>query len=139
MTAPENPLVRYSDAARRMSDAVALALTADGFDAVGKYMAFRLDNGAPTDRVLYPTRRDALSFNANSLARLCYVCITPDGMSPKAAEAFLSFHRQLDNAGYRMPHPDDNAPEIIMPGRIEEWKLHRLARPRMPRHPRPLT
>lgn len=125
-----NPLQRYSDAARRMSDAISLELSIDPDHAYGKYMAFKLRNGE-TDRVLYDTRTDAVR-HQRSMDPMCYVQIHPGGMLPQHCERFLAAHRQMYDDGYRIPHPEDVV-EIELPKRREEWKPSGLILPK----PRP--
>lgn len=125
---PENPLIRYSDAARRMSDAITQALNDYGSVAWGKYMAFRLSDGKGDGRV-YDDRPEAVRFQTG-LDVMCYVRIPPDGMTPRVAETFLAGHRQVHDAGMQWPHPQDtHAPEIELPGRNELWKPSGLLLP----------
>lgn len=120
--------MRYSDAAHRMSDAVAQALTDYGHVAWGKYMAFRMSDARGDGRV-YDDRREAIRFQTG-LDVMCYVRITPDGMTPRVAQTFLDGHRQVHAAGMQWPHPQDTtAPEFELPGRIETWKPSGLILP----------
>lgn len=117
----------FSDAAKRMSDAVTLALTVHGLNASGKYMAFTLEH-AETDHEIYDNREDAIRHTCNKPAAYCYVQLPYTGMPPADAERFLIFHRKLYQAGMRMPHPEDQ-PEIHMPQRIEQWSEHGIVLP----------
>lgn len=93
----------YSDAARRLSDAVNLHVAVGG--NTGRWLAARLSDGG-TDGTLYDTRRDAIEHQLHE-SLCCYVKIPVDGMPPRAAEAFLRIHRQAYDAGLRFTDPDD--------------------------------
>lgn len=121
-----NPLCKYSDAARRMSDAISLHLAADPDNAYGKYMGFKLRDGE-SDGVLYDTRSDAIR-HQKSMDAMCYVQIRPGGMSPRVCEDFLIGHRAMHDAGYRIPHPEDVL-EIDLPQRREQWAQSGLILP----------
>lgn len=123
---PDNPLrVAYSDAAHRLSDAVALALTAEGLNASGRWVAARLSDGG-TDGKLYASKAEAIRFQLHE--DLCaYVCIPPTGMTPRQAENYLSFTRRLYDAGLRISDPDR---EVIAPERLETWTSHGLIVPK---------
>lgn len=101
------PLSVHSAAAYRASDAVNLHLVGAGFDAVRRWVAVRLDDGA-SDGTLYDTKRDAVRHQLHE--QLCaYVQITPSAMSPCAAESLLGTHRKLYDAGWRLVDPDHQA------------------------------
>lgn len=98
-----NPPSPFSDAARRCSDAVNLALIGQA-GAAGRWMAFRLSDGG-TDHVLYDSKAAAVRHQLHET--LCaYLKIPPTGVSPRLAEVFLRFNRQLYDAGMRMTDPD---------------------------------
>lgn len=115
------PLGIYSDAARRLSDAVSLHLTVSGFAAAGKYIAARLSDGA-TDGVLYDTKADAVRHQLHE-TQCAYVCVPPDGMGYREAEIYLAFNRKLYDAGFRMPDPDH---EVHMPQTMTLNQIRRL-------------
>ncbi len=100
----------YSDAARRLSDTVTTHLVAHGFSASGQWIAARLSDGG-SDGVLYPDKATAVRHQLHEF-QCAYVCITPDGMSPREAEIYLAFNRKLYDNGYRMPDPSHH---ITMP------------------------
>lgn len=103
MTAGNSP---YSDAARRCSDAVNLALIGQA-GAAGRWIAVRLSDGG-SDGVLYDQKSDAVRHQLHE--SLCaYIKIPPDGMTPRLAEVFLKFNRQLYDAGMRMQDPAAHA------------------------------
>lgn len=98
----------YSDAAHRASDIVTLAALT-GFP--GRWVAIRLSDGG-YDGTLYDHRIDAVTHQFHE--QLCaYVLIPPGGMTPKEADAYLTYHRTLYDAGFRLPDPEFQSP--IMP------------------------
>lgn len=103
----------YSDAARRCSDVVNQAVV-DGHR--GKWLAVRLSDGG-TDGVAYDRRSDAVRFQLHETL-CCYVQVPLGGMQPHEAEAFISFHRKVYDAGHRLQDPDGPAP--VMPARMED-------------------
>jgi hypothetical protein len=107
----ENP--KWSDDARRMADAITLhAVAGNG----GKWAVITLADGRPRDLVAYDTREDAVRSTRWNRDYFVYILIQPDGMQPKEAEAFLSYARQLHDAGFRLPDPADTIqPDITMP------------------------
>lgn len=121
-----NPLFRYSDAARRCSDEIALHLSVDFDHAVNSWIAIRLSDGG-SDGVLYDSKAAAIRHQLHE-TQCAYVQIPPTGMTPRQAENFLSFNRQLYDAGMRIRDPEQ--PEISAPERMEEWTRHGLKPPR---------
>jgi hypothetical protein len=103
------------DAAQRISDAVALHLTAasDPMEIVGKFCVFRLSDGtSPDGHTLYDYKDDAVRTMRGHAKDFCYLRITPDGIRPKDAWIFLRVNR--------LPHIDTTAPEhrinpVLMP------------------------
>lgn len=129
----DNPLIpahaELRSAAQRMSDAVNIAVALGPDSAPGRYMAFSLADGS-TDEVVYDTRNDAVRHTANKPGAYCYVCLTPDGMTVRVCERFLSGHRALYASGHRIPHPEDvGGLEIELPQRTEAWKQSGLILP----------
>jgi len=106
----------YSDAAKRVCDAIQTHLAALGSGAYFRWVAVRLADGT-SDGVLYDTRADAISHQLHE--SLCaYYQIPPTGISPREAEAMLRYSRFAYDNGYRLPDPE--TPEPIMPLRREE-------------------
>ena len=100
----------FGDEARRACDQVNLHIAALGHESYGKWVAIRLSDGG-SDGVLYDTRPDAIRHQLHE--QLCaYFCIPPFGsmLTPREAEAFLSYARSLYDAGYRIPDPTAPAP-----------------------------
>ena len=95
-----------SDAAKRCSDAVNLAVVAG---CAGRWLAIRLADGG-CDNALYDSRGDAQSHQLRP--QYCtYVMVPPDGMQPHEAEALLQYWRRLVDANVT----DDHAPMPLMP------------------------
>lgn len=102
-----------ADAAKRLSDAVTLHMTATNNAAAGSWVAARLEDGG-TDGNLYDTRGQAIQHNPDYH---CYVVIPPGGMGVHEASVFLRFNRVLFKNGMRMPDPER---EVIMPQSMED-------------------
>lgn len=103
----------WSDDARRMADAVTLHAVAGN---AGKWAVITLQDGRPRDLVAYENRYDAVRSTHWDRDRFVYIKVFPGGMQPKEAEAFLSYARQLHDAGFRLPDPDYPVqPDITMP------------------------
>jgi hypothetical protein len=114
MFEPRSPLGLVSDAARRASDAVNLALLADREGNVGRWIALRLSDGG-SDGVVYDRVEHAA--NAQLHYQLCmYVRIPPGGMPPREAEGALAYHRAVYDAGHRPPYLDGYVPIIPIGG-----------------------
>jgi len=105
---PSSP---YSDAARRLADAVTLLAIADPANLM-KFTAVRLADGQ-CDNVVYDARSDAAFAHWFEEKYWCFPQIHPGGMLPKEAEVFLDYHRKLYDAGFRLPDPD--MPMPVMP------------------------
>lgn len=110
---------RYSDAARRCSDAIRLHIVAGN---AGKWAAIRLSDGG-SDEVAYDTRADAVRHQLHE-QQCAYVAIPVDDMSPAAAERYLAMHRELYDAGFRLTDPDGTGGNMapVIPQRIEGWQ-----------------
>lgn len=102
---------RYSDAANRCADQIRMHILAG---KAGKWAAVRLSDGG-SDGIAYDRRADAVSHQLHEF-QCAYVAIPPDNMTPKEAEFFLQFNRELYDAGMRMSDPEA---EYIMPTRVE--------------------
>lgn len=103
----------HTDAAKRISDAMILAWEADGWDSVGKWMSFRLDDGS-TDHVLYPSKYDAVRHVSNEML-YAFLKTHPAGMGVCEAEIMLAFIRGAVEKGFRLADPDrrDGGHDII--------------------------
>lgn len=97
---------QYSDRARRMSGIVTLAMLANGREIAGRWMAFRLSDGG-SDEKIYDKKADAVRFQLHE-QQCAYVCLTPDGMSPRSADNFLRFNEGLYKVGWRLQDPDQH-------------------------------
>ena len=86
----------YSDSARRAADIVTLAAVAGH---AGEWVAIRLSDGG-TDGVHYPSKDHAAKYQLHE--SLCaYFRVPPDGMTPRLAELWMTWHRALYDAGHR--------------------------------------
>jgi hypothetical protein len=104
----KNPsLQKETDAAQRIVDAVSLALIAnsDILTNVGKWMAFKLEDGS-TDHVIYDSKQDALDDKKSRCKDFCYLKIDPHGIPLKHAMHFLKINRH--------PLIDTTAPEHVI-------------------------
>lgn len=100
--------VVITDAARRIHDAIGLAVVSHDVGEVSRsWMAFSLQDGV-TDNVLYPSQTDARNHQLDE-NRYCYiwlrVCLA--GMPVKDAQIWLDAMRQAHDNGYRMKDPRD--------------------------------
>lgn len=114
------PLGLYSDAARRASDIVNLHLLADRDGAPGRWVALALLDGS-SDNTTYSRRADAVRHQLHPELH-AYLCIAPDGLTPRGAELFLKFNRELYDNGMRMTDPDNDR-EVVMQDRSELYPL----------------
>jgi hypothetical protein len=103
----------HTDAAKRIYDAVNIAWYVFSYDCVGKWMAFKLEDGRG-DHEVYPTKRDAIRHVSDELL-YAFLVIHPDGMGLCEAEIMLDFTRSAVKAGFRLADPDrsDGGPDII--------------------------
>lgn len=110
----------YSDEAKRISHVM-------NIHAVAKsegWAAFKLSDGS-SDNTPYPTRIDAVRAMKWDRDNYVYLEIAPDGMHPKAAQAFLGYARWLHDQGWRLPNPDfDYDPTMPM----HSWDQKKTAR-----------
>jgi len=116
----------FSDAARRMSDAIHQAIV-DGHR--NRWMAFALEDGS-TNGTIYDTKEDAHRALSNSYRKHMVLRVPWDQAPPKACEAFLKVHRQLAVLGQ---HPDDEMHKtmIMMDNRLEAYPSLDIARQRV--------
>jgi hypothetical protein len=94
----------HPDSAKRMSEGAMLAWEADEWASVGKFMAFKLEDGS-TDHVLYPRKRDAVTHVSNEF-HYCFIQLHPGGMGLCEAHIMLEFHRKAYKAGFRLADPE---------------------------------
>ena len=104
----------HSDAAKRISDAYNLHLTAGAAFVrpgsmnpnVGRFLAFRLADGG-SDGVLYDSYRDAVRHQHHDEKWRMYCRIVPHSMSVCSAESQLYIHRLFYERGWDLPDIDD--------------------------------
>ena len=99
------PGPHHTDAARRLSDTVAMHLVATNGGARGMWVAAKLSDGSG-DNVLYDTKRDAVRHQHGREDEHVFVNIPPPGMNLCEAESWLHTHRLLAEAGWRLADPD---------------------------------
>lgn len=87
----------YSDAARRISDAVTLHLLADPDGNHLKWCAFRLSDGE-SDGVVYDDPVSAADAQLH-YKQCAYIQMHRGGISPKAASVMLTYYRRVYDAG----------------------------------------
>lgn len=93
-----------SDEAKRIADAMTLHTLAG---SAGKWASFRMSDGHEVQKATaYDTRIQAVMAARWDRDTTVYLQITPDGMQPKEAEAFLKYARFLHSQGWRLPSPD---------------------------------
>ena len=107
-------LLGHSDPAKRVSDTYNLHKAVDQYGTVGKWLAFRLDDGS-SDDVLYDSKQDAVSHQHHNEHFYMFVKMGPASMSVCDAETILSVHRRMYDAGFRMADPDSRTggPDMI--------------------------
>lgn len=113
----------YSEAAKRCSDIVTLAATCN---RIGIWVAIRLSDGG-SDGVHYDTRADAVRHQLHE-KQCTYVRIPPGGMTPREADIFLGYHREVYDAGFRLPDPEFAMPMMPLTKRDQQAQIRILAR-----------
>lgn len=120
----------YSDAARRIADAVSLHLTADPEGAAGRWLAFRLDDGT-ADPTLYDTRSDLIRAKGLFAKHWGALKILPMGISYREAESYLRTSRMIaDNEQLRWKATDADSPIAATDQMLMPLNLESLRRPR---------
>ena len=97
MAGDPGPLGAYSDAARRISDAMTLHLLADKDGNRGKWLAFRLSDGT-SDGVVYDDPVAAADAQLH-YKQCAYIQIHFGGITPRAASVMLDYYRRVYDAG----------------------------------------
>lgn len=98
----------HSDAAKRVADEFNLHRVASGQAAIGRWVAFTLADGT-SDHQIYDTRWDAVTHQHHHEQQCMFLQITPTTLSVCDAEALLSMHRRMYDAGVRLVDPDHRA------------------------------
>jgi hypothetical protein len=107
----------YTDAARRMADAVNIHIAVQGFAASGKWVACKLADGA-SDGALYDTKMQAMTHQTMDEKYYAYVMIPPTGMTYGQAERYLMFVRQCYDNGFKVRESDGDR-TALLPSRNE--------------------
>ena len=113
----------FSDAAKRLADAINLHIFAQGDAAFFRIIAFRLDTGE-SDSALYDNRDDAIRHTRSKPGVWAYAQVQPTGSNPQEAESALKWARFTYDRGFRINSHSDVEP--IMPLRREAF--NRLTR-----------
>ena len=87
----------FSDAGRRVSDTIQLHLLADQEGNLGRWCAFKLEDGT-SDNVVYDNPEDAAGHQTYYKA-CAYFQIKYSGMSPREADTMLGYYRRVYEAG----------------------------------------
>lgn len=104
------PSNAFSDAARRLADTATLHVIADQSN-IGRWIAVRLSDGTD-DKTVYDSRRHAVQAHWFEEKYWCFSQLHPGGMQYQEAEVFLDYHRKLYDAGFRLPDPDMQMPDM---------------------------
>lgn len=88
----------------------------------GKWAVFALQDGSPLDHTAYDSRNDAVKAAKWDRDNYLYILIPPDGMTPKAARACITYARMLHDAGFRLPDPDSGIEIPTMPNLQQDWR-----------------
>lgn len=97
--------VKISDAAKRLSDTYNLHRIADQYEAIGKWIAVRLNDGT-SDDVLYYTKSDAVRHQHHNEAHYAFVQIIPHTLTYREAEVTIRLHRRMADAGVHLADRD---------------------------------
>lgn len=119
------PLGTVTDPAKRCADQVTLHALAGN---AGKWCAIRLADGG-SDGVVYDTRADAVRHQFWEQL-CCYVLIPPGGMQPIEAASYLNYHRQLYDAGFRLPDPEVGMPYMPLTLQDQRKQIRALVKGR---------
>jgi len=109
-TRPDGVQSELWDAALRLSDRVGLHLVGAREVAWWQWIPVRLaDGGAPDPDTLFPTEIAAV--NSLPAPQYCqFLRITPDGMSPRSALAYLAMSRTLKSRWHQDFHRETHTP-----------------------------
>lgn len=84
-----------------------------------------------SDGGVYDSRAEAVRHQLHE--QLCaYVQIPPGGMAPGEADVFLGYHRQLYDAGFRLPDPEFRMPLMPLTAGDRRAQIHVLSKGRLP-------
>jgi len=102
-----------TDAAKRIVDAVALALVVDFDQAIRSFMVFSLVDGT-SDRTLYPSWNKACDYASKKADRHAPLKVTPDGINERDALLWL---RAIRKMGFTFDTPEHvSSRGIYLPG-----------------------
>jgi len=96
---------KYPDEAKRISDEMTMHSLAG---SAGRWASFDLQTGLARSHTAFATRTEAVMAARWDRDNTIYLEITPDGMQPREADAFLRYARFLHSQGWRLPDPSFN-------------------------------
>ena len=119
----ESTAFGYPDHALRCADQVNIHVLAGGY---GRWIAIRMSDGG-TDGILYDSKADAVRYQLHE-TQCCYLVCPSVPMTPREAQVYVEYNRQLYAQGLRMPYPE--APSAMPPIRMENvrWRRRRSTR-----------
>jgi hypothetical protein len=98
---------QHTDSAKRCADGINLAIAAEGTEAIGKWLAVKLEDGS-VDQTLYDYQSDAVGSMFPYERSYCYLQIPRQWLTLCEAESYLRFNRMRYDAGMDvMPDPRD--------------------------------
>ena len=110
------PNGQHTDAAKRCADGVNLAIAAKGTEAVGRWLAVKLEDGS-VDQTLYDHQSDAVGAMWPNETLWCYLRVPRQWMTLCEAESYLRLNRMRYDAGMHvMPDPRD----VKRPGAVRD-------------------
>ena len=110
------PNGQHTDPAKRCADGVNLAIAARGTEAIGKWMAVKLEDGS-VDQTVYDHQSDAVGAMWPDERAHAYLRIPRQWMTLCEAESYLRFCRLRYDAGMDvMPDPRD----VQRPGEVRD-------------------
>ena len=119
MSEHDIPAAVYSDEAKRLANAINLHIHAQGSEAFGRIIAFRLDDGS-SDGALYDNRDDAIRHTKSKPGVWAYAQVDPTGSNPREAESAIKWARfTYFSLGARIDSGSDVEP--IMPNTMAEF------------------
>jgi len=104
------------DAAKRISDAINLALIFKGYDECRHgWMAFALADGS-TDHTVYPSKKEAVKHQSNEY-HYYYLCLEGclAGANPRDCGLLLEFYRDAADSGILRQIAGDDKTQLIKP------------------------
>lgn len=95
----------HSDAAKKVADTYNLHRMAQGYDAIGCWFAYALEDGS-TDGMLYESKQHAIKYQKNNENFYTYIQIVPASMTICDADVMLRVARMAYSNGMRLTDGD---------------------------------